>query len=317
MATTKLLITGSIAYDLLLNYDGSFTDGIDPSSLDSMSLAFVTPHFERHYGGTGSNIAYNLQLLGGDPILVSSVGDDGDEYLSLLSNKGIDVSYIDRVTGKMTATAILATDTSERHIIFFHPGADAAGKWPDLSSQKEDISYAIVSPRDASLMMKAIDWCCENEIPVIFDPGQQLLSFGDDELKRGIDNCNALIVNSYEWNSIADRLNTSEQDIINQLDFLVITMGEDGLRIITKEEEIKIPACKAGSVINPTGAGDALRSGLLFGLDSGWSFKDIGRLGAAMGSFAVEQRGTLLKNLDIDALKSRAKSAYGEELPKW
>ena len=311
---SKILVTGSIAYDQLLAYDGSFLEAIDPHQLQTLSMAFVTPRFAKHHGGTGANCAWNLRLLGQSPVLVSTVGGDGAEYVSLLQKRGIAIDHIETLAQYATPTAILATDVAERHIIFFHPGADAHGTWPKELS-KEGIAIAIVSPRDVRMMQAAIEWCVTQKIPYMFDPGQQTLSFGRDELLRGIRRSRALICNEYEWQLIAERTGLSERTILEHTPLLIVTRGEKGLHMHDQEGVIDIPACTPRKFINPTGAGDALRAGMLTGMAAGWDLKHCGRLGAAMGSFAVEQEGTLLDHLDAEGVMARAEKTYGEKLP--
>jgi len=308
----KTLVSGSTAYDLLLGYEGVFADGLDSKAVDDLSMAFVTPYFAKHHGGTGANIAWGLQLLGEESLLVSTVGKDGGEYIALLEDRGVSTSYVEKLAEHMTATAIIATDDRENQIIFFHPGADAHGSLPDLSADRDDLFYAIVSPRNQTLMMEMLGWCNEFGVPCIFDPGQQLMSFSDDDLSRAIDLCTGVIGNEHEWNLLTERLNTTEGDLLKCVEYIIVTKGDKGLTIFTQDDVIEIAGCKADRVINPTGAGDALRAGFLKGLSSGLSLRDAGRLGAAMGSFVVEIEGTLLESLDMDILDQRMKDAYGE-----
>ncbi|MDA1208700.1 MAG: carbohydrate kinase family protein [bacterium] len=307
----KTLVSGSMAYDLLLGYEGAFADGLDAKAADDLSMAFVTPYFAKHHGGTGVNIAWSLRLLGGDPLLVSTVGKDGGAYTALIEERGINTGYIEQLDDHMTATAIIGTDNRENQIIFFHPGADAHGSLPDLSQDRDDLSYAIVSPRNQTLMMEMLRWCHEYGVPCLFDPGQQMMAFSDDDLERAVDLCTGVIGNEHEWNLLTERLNTTEGDLLKRVEYIVVTKGDKGLTIYTQDDEINIAGCKAEKVINPTGAGDALRAGLLKGLSSGWSLRDAGRLGAAMGSFVVEIEGTLLETLDEGILEERLKNAYG------
>lgn len=313
---SRILVTGSVAYDLLLTYDGSFSDAIDPNALDTLSLGFVTPHFARHHGGTGANISWNLSMLGQDPLLVATVGSDGGQYLALLEERGVSTANIEQLDDAFTSTAIIGTDDREHQITFYHPGADAKGTWPNLSEERDNLAYAIVSPRDATVMIDALRWCDEYGVKALFDPGQQVMAFGEDALMRGIEHSQGVVANGYEWGVITERLNATEGDLLKHVPFIIVTRGEDGLEIFTQDDAIKIPACAAEKVINPTGAGDALRAGLLTGLAAGWSLQDAGRLGAAMGSFAVEYEGTLIDSLDVGHLRERARIAYGEELPE-
>lgn len=311
----KILVTGSIAYDLLLTYDGSFADAIDPAALQSLSVAFVTPHFSRHFGGCGANIAWGLALLGQEPLLVSTVGTDGDPYVRLLRDRGISLRYVGRADDRMTATAIVASDAQERQITFYHPGADACGTWPDLSKER-GITHAIVSPCDTSMMLPALRWCAGNGIPTLFDPGQQIGVLGNDDLLRGMKNSAGIIANAYEWDQIGGRLGLSPKEALETVPMVIVTEGEKGLTIHSRDGALRIAPCIPGRVVNPTGAGDALRAGFLTGLSHGWSIEQCGHLGAAMGSFAVEEEGTLLEHLDARAVWERAEETYGEVLPQ-
>ncbi len=312
----KILVTGSIAYDLLLTYDGSFSDAIDPAHLDELSMAFVTPRFAKHHGGTAANIAWNLRFLNQMPLVVGTVGHDGGPYLSLLEERGIPVQRIETLREHATSTAIIGTDSRERQITFYHPGADAAGQWPEeLDEDREDIAFAVVGPRDAKMMINAVDWCQKFRIPFLFDPGQQVMAFGEDDLLKAIRASRGVIANAYEWQLLSQRTGFSANAILKETHMLIITQAEDGLTIYSPKEEIVIPACRPDRVVNPTGAGDALRAGFLTGLAAGWDLRQCGQLGASMASFVVEQEGTLIGNLDAQDVFSRAQLTYGDVLP--
>ncbi len=313
---SRVLVVGSTAYDLLLSSDGSFADGISAQDIDTLSVAFLAQRFARHHGGTGANIAWNLNLLGGQPLLVSTVGNDGGEYLALLKERGVDVKYIEQLEEHATATAIVSTDSAERQITFFHPGADQHGSWPDLSQERDDISYAIISPRDIKLMLESIEWCKKFSVPYIFDPGQQILSFGSDELHRAVKGSAGVVLNEYEWSLFSKVLNCTEENIQSHTPLLVITRGEHGVTYFNADGARNVASCKPDQIINPTGAGDAFRAGLLTGLSSGWDILDCVRLGASMGSFAVESEGTLMDQLDVEQVWLRADMAYRESLPE-
>lgn len=312
----KILVTGSIAYDILLQYDGSFKDAIKATDLDSLSVSFFSPHYARHHGGTASNIAWNLRLLNQEPLLVGTVGIDGGEYLALLEEHGVHTKNVQMMKEHVTSTAIIGTDSSERQIAFFHPGADAHGTWPDLRDDREDISWSIVSPRDAALMIKAGRWCAAQKIQWIFDPGQQIIALSTDELTAAVRTSDGVVVNAYEWSLLSGTIGTSVDEFLNLNPLLVITHGEDGLTIHSRNDgTIVLPACKPEKLINPTGAGDALRAGFITGLSAGWNTKQCGMLGASLASFVVEQEGTLINCMDLNDVIARVEETYGEILP--
>lgn len=311
----RVLITGSIAYDILLGYEGSFADAIDPKSLKHLSLSFFSPRYTRHHGGTAANIAWNLRLLGADPLIVGVVGVDGGSYKALLAERGIGIEYIEEKKDHVTATAIIGTDRDERQIAFFHPGADSVGTWPDLSDERDDLGFAIVSARDTRQMTEAMRWCDRMKVPVFFDPGQQIIAFSADELKRLTQLSAGVIVNDYEWSLLQEALKVTEKTILSFTPVVIITHGEKGVTLLSTKETAHLAACSPERVVDPTGAGDAFRGGLLFGLLHGWEMVDACRLGAAMGSKVVEQEGTLMDTLDIDDVRARTKRAYGRALP--
>jgi len=312
----KILVTGSVAYDVMLGYDGSFADAIDPEALESLSLSFFSPHYARHNGGTGANIAWSLNLLGENPLLVSSVGKDGREYTTVMEEQGIDTSRIEILETQVTATAIVGTDSEERQITFFHPGADEFGTWPDISQDRDDLAYAIVSPRDTTAMVNGMEWCQKFGVPVMFDPGQQIIAFGEDALKRMVRMGSALIANEYEWDLVQKKLSCDGQSILELVPLVIVTLGDQGFMVIDENGAQKMDACTPLQVVNPTGAGDAFRAGLLKGFAAGWEVMDACKLGAAMGSLAVEHEGTLMDNLDMDEVKVRIQQAYKSELPR-
>ncbi len=312
----RFLIHGSIAYDLLLHTESSFPDAINPKELSKLSVSFLAEHMERHHGGTGANIAWNSALLGDTPMLVGAVGNDGDDYLTLLKKRGIDVSLVEQRKGEVTATAIIGTDSAERQITFFHPGADGSAGLPDCSDLSETVDFGIVSPRNAKLMIEGAGAMAAAKIPYLFDPGQQVILFGQDEFRRAVAGSKGLVMNEYEWELASKKLEWTEKDVLQTCGLLVITLGERGLRLEKKGERHDIPACKLSQLKNPTGAGDAVRAALLHGLSRKWSLVDTGRLAAAMGSLVCEQEGTMLEALDWEMLEGRVMDNYREKLPK-
>ncbi len=311
----NFLVNGSIAFDLLLSHDGSFLTGIDAKNLEKLSVNYMAQGFKKHHGGTAANMAWNLALLGHTPKIVSAVGFDGKEYLELLHEKGADVAWVNQIPDAITATAVIATDDAERQISFFHPGADAFGTFPDLSDERDELTYAIMGPRNPMLMLKGAEECKKQKIPYLFDPGQVVHAFGTDEFKHVIQGSAGLIVNDYEWGLASKKLGWKEKDVVSACGLLVITLGEKGLRLMTKTEDVTVPACKTDRFKNPTGAGDAVRAALLHGLGSEWSLTNMGRLAAVLGCLVVEEEGTLLPALDQATIQERAMEAYGEALP--
>ena len=313
-APMRFFVNGSIAYDLLLNHEGSFLTGLDAGKLDTLSVNYLAQGFVRHHGGTAANIGWHLALLGHEPVLAGAVGTDGAEYLAMLQGKGANVSHVETRSDAITATAVIATDLGERQISFFHPGADGKASFPDIQKEK-DLAYAIMSPRNPMLMLEGAAVCSHLKIPYLFDPGQVVHAFGPDELKRAVSGSAGLIVNEYEWSLASGRLGWKERDVVSACGLLIVTLGEKGIRFVNGSGELVTPPCAAEKLVNPTGAGDAARAGFLHGLGAGWELADAGKLAAVLGCMVVEQEGTLLPALDRGEIQKRAKNAYGAELP--
>jgi len=305
----RFLVHGSIAYDLLLSYDGSFVDGIDPTSLEKLSVSYFMPHLKRHHGGTGANIAWNLALLGHTPMLVGAVGADGVEYIDLLKKRGVDTSLVTIDSKAATATAIIGTDDGERQIAFFHPGADA-GSTPGKPAKK-DIAYAVIGARDPVAMLRGAADSRAAKIPYLFDPGQQTHAFSRDEFRRAVSESAGLVVNEYEWSLASEKLGWKEDEVVDACGLLVVTLGEKGIRLRSSSDVVTVPACRIAKLVNPTGAGDAVRAGLLVGLASKWTLEKCGQLACALASFVVGQEGTLLDRLDQKTLQKRTEENYG------
>ena len=313
----KFLVNGSIAFDLLLSHEGSFLSGIDAKNLDRLSVNYLAQGYKRHHGGVAANIGWNLALLGHEPLLLGAVGTDGSDYLRLLRSKGVDVSRVDTVKDAVTATAVIATDIDERQISFFHPGADALGTLPDFSALnlKRDVVFGIMGPRNPMLMLQGAEMCAKHGIPYLFDPGQVVHAFGKDEFRRAVSGSAGLVVNEYEWGLASGKLGWKDADVVQASGMLIVTLGDKGIRFVTREEDLTIPACKPERIVNPTGAGDAARAAILIGLASNWTLRNIGRFAAILGCLLVEQEGTLLDSLDLKTVQKRATENYGELLP--
>ena len=312
----KILVSGSTAYDVLLGYDGSFADAIDPATIQNLSVSFLAPHYARHHGGTAPNIAWSIHLLGGDPLVVSTIGNDGGEYETLLRGRGISTEYLERKDDAITATAIIGTDSGQRQVAFFHPGADGIGSFPDLTDRREEFSYAVISPRNPVLMMEAVRWCKKYAVKYLFDPGQLIIGLSSDELLFAIEDSAGVITNEYEWDLLSNKTKLTEESVLTKTTMAIVTRGDAGVTCFTADGADTVGPCKAEKVVNPTGAGDAFRAGFLVGLTNGWNKTDALRLGNSMGSFIVELEGTLPDTLDKEEVIARAEQAYGEKLPE-
>jgi adenosine kinase len=288
-----ILLTGSIAYDYLMQFPGYFRDHILPDSLESISLSFLVESLTRRRGGVAPNIAYTLALLGARPRLMATVGEDFDDYRTWLEAHGIDTSHVHVIPGVFTASFFANTDRANAQIASFYPGAMAYAS--QLSFYKLDADLpdlVMISPNDPVAMKQYIQECRELDIPYMYDPSQQTVRLSGEELCDGIQSARALFVNDYEFRLIRKMTSMSEKDILEHIDFLVVTCGEHGTTIHTQSGHIHIPAVPPLEIADPTGVGDAFRGGFLAGYVRGWDLETCGRMGALAATYCLEQQGS-------------------------
>lgn len=295
------LICGSLAFDTIMNFEGKFSEQILPDQLHILNVSFLVPSLRRDFGGCAGNIAYALKALGGQPIPMATVGNDGADYLARLQGLGISTQHVRQVSSTYTAQAMIMTDRDNNQITAFHPGAMMHAHEIKISAMA-DVRVGIISPdgRDAMIehaaQMKAAD------IPFVFDPGQGLPMFDGADLARFIDQATWVTVNDYEGQMLSDRTGWSPADISRKVEGLIITRGADGSDVWVDGNKTHVPPIKAQAVVDPTGCGDAYRGALLFGLEQGWSLAQCAALGNRLGSLKIAQRGPQNYNLDKAAL---------------
>lgn len=288
-----ILLTGSIAYDYLMQFPGYFRDHILTDRLESISLSFLVESLTRRRGGVAPNIAYTLALLGSRPRLMATAGEDFDEYRTWLEAHGIDTSHVHVIPGVFTASFFANTDRANAQIASFYPGAMAYAS--QLSFHKLDADppdLVVISPNDPAAMRQYIKECSELDIPYIYDPSQQTVRMTGEELCEGIRDAHALFVNDYEFGLIQKMTGMNEGDILEHIDFLVVTCGERGTTIHTQEGHIHIPVVPPTEIADPTGVGDAFRGGFLAGYVRGWDLETCGRMGALAATYCLEQQGS-------------------------
>lgn len=284
--------------------------------MEMLSISFQPERYVKRRGGTGANIAWHLALLGSHPLLIANIGDDGTDYRDELEQRGVDITYVSQSPANMTSTGVCCTDTREHQIWFFYRGADGDNTWPDIAQEQSDtLSVAIIAPRYSLRMLEGLRWCKAKGIPVIFDPGQEILQFNERELAEAVEGATGVIANAFEWELLRKQLNVTPEDIAKRIDYLIVTQGEEGHTIYTKEGSEHFPRCNCDTFVNPTGAGDAFRAGLLTGLMQQWSLADASKLGASLASFVAEQEGTQLPSIGLTRVFERAALNYGAPLP--
>jgi len=286
----RTLVCGSIAYDNIMVFQGRFKEHILPEQIHILNVAFLVPDLRREYGGCAGNIAYNLKLLGGDPLIMATVGADAGPYLDRLGALGLALEHVRVIPETLTAQAFITTDLDDNQITAFHPGAMAHSHVNRIDGTL-DVGLAIVAPDGREGMIAHVKDLASAAIPFMFDPGQQLPTFSGDELLTMIDAASYVAVNDYEGRVLADKTGRSLEELARLVDALIVTKGAAGSTIYADGQRHAIPSVKPTEVVDPTGCGDAYRAGLLYGIASGFDWPTTGRLASLMGAIKIAARG--------------------------
>ncbi len=286
----RTLICGSIAYDNIMVFQDQFKNHILPEKIHVLNVAFLVPEMRREFGGCAGNIAYNLRMLGGEPVMMATVGDDYAPYAKRLEQLSLPQEHVLHVADTFTAQAFITTDLDDNQITAFHPGAM---NFSHLNSVQEtrDIRLGIIAPDGRDGMMLHAREFHEAGIPFIFDPGQGLPMYNGEELLDFIDKADYIAVNDYEGQMLQDRTGINLESLANKAKALIITLGAQGSIIYADGKKFEIPSVKPKAIVDPTGCGDAYRAGLLYGIVNNLEWQTAGQLGSLMGSLKIAQRG--------------------------
>lgn len=307
----RIIITGSIAYDYLMTFPGSFSEHLLPDQLAHVSLSFLVDSMERRRGGCAPNIAYTLALLGERPMVMGTAGQDFGEYRQWLESVGVDTSLIKQIDDTFTASFFCNTDRHNSQIASFYTGAMAHAR--ELSfrdTPRPDL--VIISPNDPAAMVRHAQECGELGIRCIYDPGQQCARSSADELRAGILNADVLIVNDYEMELLRQKVGMGEQEVLRRSEALIVTRGAQGSTIYLKDRRIDVPAVPERRILDPTGVGDAYRAGLLKGMAVGADWETAGRLGSVAATYALECVGGQSHRFTWDEFKARYEENFGK-----
>lgn len=313
----KILVSGSVAFDYLLQFQGNFKDSIKAEDLDSLSAAFLTPHLNKQLGGCSGNIAYNLKQLGLNPFPVASVGHDIKPYKKWLKKINMPRDFLLKLKDCYTAQAFIISDSFNHQITAFHPGAMADAEKSVLDAEKikkQNFAIAIVAPNSLNAMIKQADELHKANVPFIFDPGQGLGMFNKSQLEVMVKKANWLIVNYFESKMLLEKMELNENQLAKELDALIITNADKGSQIYANSEILNITAVGVNQAIDPTGCGDAYRAGLIYGILNKLTWKQIGQLSNVIGAIKVQSSGTQNHKLTFEGLEKIYQSAYKQTI---
>jgi adenosine kinase len=292
------LICGSIAYDTIMSFEGRFAEQILPEQIHILNVAFLVPNMRREFGGCAGNIAYNLKLLRGEPIIMATVGGDAGPYLAQLSKYGISMDFVREIPEAFTAQAMITTDRDNNQITAFHPGAMSESHLNHvqtaaiaLQSTPKAIRLGIVAPDGRDGMLIHAQQFVDTKIPFIFDPGQGLPMFDSNDLNTFIEQATYIAVNDYEGEMLSHKTGLPLLEIAKRVKALIVTKGIQGSEIYVDGQVIHIPVVSVDKPIDPTGCGDAFRAGLLYGIENQLDMETTGRLGSLMGALKIACQG--------------------------
>ncbi len=307
------LICGSLAYDTIMVFEDKFKNHILPDKIHILNVSFLVPEMRREFGGTAGNIAYNMQLLGGKPLIMATVGDDFSNYAVRLGAQGLNATHIKTIAGSFTAQAFITTDLDGNQITAFHPGAMNESHTNSVKDAK-GVNLAVIAPDGREGMFQHAQECHDAGIPFMFDPSQGLPMFSGDELMHFIEMADYLTINDYEAQLIEDKTGFSTATLALKVKALVVTLGSKGSAIYADGQRIYIQCVEAKAIIDPTGCGDAYRAGLLYGIARDWEWGKSGRLASVMAAIKIASRGGQNHKPSKAEIEALYKQTFGDSI---
>jgi adenosine kinase len=308
------LICGSVAYDTIMVFRDRFKNHILPDQLHILNVAFLVPDMRREFGGCAGNIAYTLNMLGGEPLIMATVGDDYQLYGERLDTLGISQRHVRKIAGTFTAQAFITTDLDDNQITAFHPGAMNYAHENHVQ-QAADATLGIVAPDGREGMLQHAREYSKAGIPFVFDPGQGLPMFSGEELLQFVRLAEYVTVNDYEAQMLQERTGRTIEELAKLVKAVVVTLGARGSVVYAGARTLEIPSVQAREVVDPTGCGDAFRAGLLYGLAADFDWPTTGRLASLLGAIKIACRGGQNHCFTRDEIAQRYRDAYGS--PIW
>jgi len=311
----NVVVTGSIAFDYLMTFPGRFAEHILPDQIEHLSVSFLVDEMKKQRGGCAANLAYNLALLGERPRLMGTVGQDFGEYRAWLEQHGVDTSLTHDEVDLFTASFFVSTDLDGNQIASFYTGAMARARNLSLNDLEADqVDLVVISPNDPQAMVKYAAECRELSIPYLYDPSQQIIRLSGDELRPGLEGCDLLVVNEYEFGMLREKTGLSAEAIRSApTRACVVTLGAEGSRIWADEIVYDVPPAPPRRIDDPTGVGDAFRAGLIKGLalDLPWGLA--GRMGALAATYTLEQPGPQSHHYTLAEFVARFREYFDDE----
>ncbi|HVR80940.1 MAG TPA: carbohydrate kinase family protein [Luteimonas sp.] len=307
------LICGSLAYDTIMVFPDQFKNHILPDKVHILNVSFLVPRMRREFGGCAGNIAYNLKLLGDDPIPMATVGQDFGPYRQWFTEQGIRLDQVKTLPELFTAQAFITTDLDNNQIIAFHPGA-MMRSYENHVRDVPDVNFGLVGPDSREAMLQHATEFAERGTPFIFDPGQGMPLFNGEEFRHFIEQADFVVVNDYESSVLQERTGWSEREIAAKVTAYITTRGPRGSVIHTRDGDHQIPPAHERRITDPTGCGDAYRAGLIFGLMRNYDLPTCGRMASLMGALKIEHPGTQNQRFDYDEFAGQFKQQFGYAL---
>ncbi|SKA77617.1 adenosine kinase [Paucidesulfovibrio gracilis DSM 16080] len=307
----SIYISGSLAIDRIMPFPGRFQDHILSDKIHILNVCFLVDGMEERFGGTAGNIAYNLALLGEKPTVLSCVGKDFDRYERRMAELELPMDGVRVIDNDFTASAFITTDQSDNQITAFNPAAMRNPCEYDVSAIDPKDSLAIVSPGNVEDMIELPRKYRAAGIPYIFDPGQQITALSGEQLEDALTGAAILTTNDYELEMVMKATNMDKAQLLEKVGAIVTTLGEHGSSVLRSGEAVEIPICPATPVADPTGAGDAYRAGMLYGLSLGRDLPEACKLGAVCSAYCVERNGTQEHSFTLEEFTSRYEATFG------
>ena len=304
------LICGSLAFDNIMVFPDRFKNHILPEQIHILNVAFLVPELRREFGGCAGNIAYNLMLLGGEPEVMATVGDDAQPYLDRLDKLGLSRRHVRQIPGSFTAQAFITTDLDDNQITAFHPGAMGFSHLKKVDRSNDKLGIEAPDGREG-MIQHAQDFAAAG-VPFVFDPGQGLPMFNGDDLLNFMKLADYACFNDYEAKLACDRTGRSLEQLATEVKALIVTKGGEGSEIFANGEHLLIPCVEPDAIIDPTGCGDAYRAGLLYGLANGFDWLTTGRLASVMGAIKIAHRGGQNHQPSKEEIGARYQRAFGQ-----